>query len=104
LPWEKAKAFDSSAVISNTFLDKSNLDLKNLHFSLTNNGAVAQKGTTADMIFSIDQIISHISKYVTLKVGDLIYTGTPEGVASVKIGDQLSGFIEDQKLFDLKVL
>ncbi|MBI3136421.1 MAG: fumarylacetoacetate hydrolase family protein [Bacteroidetes bacterium] len=103
LPWEKAKAFDSSAVIGNTFLDKSTLNLANMEFSLTNNDVVVQKGTTADMIFSIDQLIAHISKYVTLKVGDLIYTGTPEGVASVKIGDKLSGFIGDQKLFDLKV-
>lgn len=104
LPWEKAKAFDSSAVIGNTFLNKADLDLNNLTFSLTNNDKVVQKGNTSDMIFKIDLLIAHISRYVTLKVGDLIYTGTPEGVASVKVGDKLSGFIEDKKLFDLKVL
>lgn len=104
LPWEKAKAFDGSAVLSSTFIDKSTLDLQNLDFSLTNNGTVVQKGNTSAMIFNIDQLISHVSKYVTLKVGDLIYTGTPEGVASVKIGDKLVGFLGDKPLFELKVL
>lgn len=104
LPWEKAKAFDNSAVISNTFIDKSNLDLNNINFSLTINDNVVQNGNTSQMIFHIDQIIAHISKYVTLKVGDLIYTGTPDGVGSVKIGDKLTGFIESQKLFELNVL
>jgi len=104
LPWEKAKAFDSSAVIGHTFVDKSTIDLNNLSFSLTNNDKVVQKGNTSDMIFNVDQVISHVSKYVTLKVGDLIYTGTPEGVASVRIGDKLVGFMEDKPLFELKVL
>jgi acylpyruvate hydrolase len=104
LPWEKAKAFDNSAVIGNIFFDKSTIDLNNLHFSLTNNGTVVQKGNTGDMIFKIDQLISHVSRYITLKVGDLIYTGTPEGVSSVKIGDKLAGFIENQPVFELKVL
>lgn len=103
LPWEKAKAFDNSAVIGNLFLDKSTLQLDDIHFSLTNNDQVVQKGSTAAMIFNIDQLIAHVSKYVTLKVGDLIYTGTPEGVASVKMGDRLAGFIGTQRVFDLKI-
>ena len=104
LPWEKAKAFDNSAIISNTFLDKSKLDLKNINFSLNINDKAVQVGNTSQMIFDIDQLIAHISKYVTLKVGDLIYTGTPEGVGPVKIGDKLIGFIESEKLFELNVL
>lgn len=104
LPWEKAKAFDSSAVISSTFIDKSKIDLKNLNFSLTNNDIVVQRGNTRDMIFNIDLLLANVSRYITLKVGDLIYTGTPEGVASVHIGDKLAGYIEDQKVFDLNVL
>lgn len=103
LPWEKAKAFDNSAIVGNTFIDKTKLDLTNISFSLTNNDITVQKGNSKDMLFTPDQLIAHISKYITLKVGDLIYTGTPEGVASVKVGDQLAGFIGDQKLFDLKV-
>lgn len=104
LPWEKAKSFDNSAVISNTFIDKTKLDLKNINFSLAINDKAVQTGNTSQMIFDIDHIISHISKYVTLKVGDLIYTGTPEGVGPVKIGDKLSGYIESEKLFELNVL
>lgn len=103
LPWEKAKAFDGSAVIGSKFIDKSLVDLSNLEFSLSNNGVIVQKGTTASMIFSIDQIIAHISQYVTLKVGDLIFTGTPEGVASVKIGDHLTGSLAGSMVFDLKI-
>jgi len=104
LPWEKAKAFDNSAVIGNTFIDKTKLDLKNINFSLTINDIAVQKGNTSNMIFDINQLIAHISKYVTLKVGDLIYTGTPEGVGPVKIGNKLTGFIESEKLFELKVM
>ena len=104
LPWEKAKAFDNSAVISNTFLDKSKLDLNNINFSLSINDKVVQSGNTSQMIFDFNHLIAHISKYITLKVGDLIYTGTPEGVGPIKIGDKLEGFIEKEKLFDLSVL
>lgn len=103
LPWEKAKAFDNSAVISREFIPKSSLNLGNLSFSLTNNGQVVQAGSTQKMLFSIDELIVHISKYITLKVGDLIYTGTPEGVASVKKGDILSGRIENQELFEIRI-
>lgn len=104
LPWEKAKAFDNSAALSNTFIPKENLNLTNLNFSLTNNGDTVQNGNSKDMIFSIDALIVHVSKYITLKTGDLIYTGTPEGVAAVKIGDKLKGYIEDQLLFELNIL
>ncbi|TCO08739.1 fumarylacetoacetate hydrolase family protein [Natronoflexus pectinivorans] len=103
LPWEKCKAFDGSAVLSD-FVPKSDYpDLKNLNFSLIVNGEVRQSGNTRDMIYSIDQIISHVSKYFTLKIGDLIYTGTPAGVGAVKINDKLQGFIEDKCFFDFMV-
>lgn len=103
LPWEKAKAFDASAPISQQFIDKSNIDLNNLNFSLKINGKNAQVGNTQNMIFNIDNMISYVSKFVTLKVGDLIYTGTPEGVGKVNIGDHLEGFIGSEKMLDLKV-
>ncbi|MBK9192807.1 MAG: fumarylacetoacetate hydrolase family protein [Crocinitomicaceae bacterium] len=104
LPWEKAKAFDNSAIISASFLQKADLNLSNIEFSLTNNNTEVQKGNSKDMLFNFDQLISHISRYITLKVGDLIYTGTPEGVASVKIGDKLQGYIGNQSMFEVKIL
>lgn len=103
LPWEIAKSFEHSAPVSQDFLDKSTLDLSNLHFSLQQNGQVVQVGNTKDMLFNIDQIIVYISQFMTLKIGDLIFTGTPAGVGPVAIGDTLIGFIEDQKMFDLKI-
>lgn len=104
LPWEKAKAFDQSAVLSNTFIDKSNFSTPGaIHFSLNINGNPVQTGNSEWMIFDFESIITHISKYVTLKIGDLIYTGTPAGVGAVKIGDHLEGFLEDQKLLDFMV-
>lgn len=92
LPWELAKAFDGSAPIGN-FINIENMDLKNIDFSLQKNGQVVQKGNTTQMIFSFEQIVSFVSQYFTLKVGDLIYTGTPAGVSQVNIGDKLEGFI-----------
>lgn len=92
LPWELAKAFDGSAPIGN-FINIENMDLKNIDFSLQKNGQVVQKGNTSQMIFSFEQIVSFVSQYFTLKVGDLIYTGTPAGVSQVNIGDKLEGFI-----------
>jgi len=103
LPWEKAKAFENSAVLSKTFIDKSELDLNNIPFSLTQNDQTVQQGTSADMIFNIDQIIAYISQFVTLKIGDLIYTGTPAGVGPVKIGDKLKGFINNQVMFAIEI-
>jgi len=103
LPWEKAKAFENSAVLSKNFISKKELDLKNIHFSLTLNEQVVQKGNSANMIFTIDDIIAYISQFVTLKIGDLIYTGTPAGVGPVKIGDKLSGYIDQQKMFNVEI-
>ena len=101
LPWEKAKGFDGSAQISNNFIDKSDLLINNLSFSLKKNNKDVQLGNSKDMLFSFDSIISHISKFYTLKTGDLIYTGTPEGVGPVKAGDHLEGFIEERKMLNV---
>lgn len=104
LPWEKCKAFDNSAVISSEFTPVENFqDLSNIDFRLTVNDEVRQKGNSADMINGIDAIISYVSKYFTLKIGDLIYTGTPAGVGPVKIGDRLKGYIGDKLYFDFMV-
>ncbi len=103
LPWEKAKAFDSSAVLGK-FLPKCELgNLGNIPFSLRRNGEVVQSGDSHLMIFPFDTIIEHVSKYVTLKIGDLIYTGTPAGVGPVAIGDRLEGFIGELCMFDIQV-
>lgn len=103
LPWEKAKAFDSSAVLGK-FLAKVELgDLGQILFSLKRNGETVQSGDSQLMIFPFDTIIEHVSKYVTLKIGDLIYTGTPAGVGPVAIGDRLEGFIGEKKMFDIQV-
>ena len=97
LPWEIAKGFDGSAQISNSFINKKNLDINNINFHLKLNNNLVQSGNSKDLIFSFDKIISYISKFYTLKTGDLIYTGTPAGVAKVNIGDKLSGFINDSE-------
>lgn len=98
LPWEKAKGFDHAAVIGK-FIPKAGLDTGNLNFQLNNHGEVLQQGNTGMMLNSIDAIISHVSHYFTLKIGDLIFTGTPEGVGPVKAGDELKGFLGDVQLF-----
>lgn len=103
LPWEIAKSWEHSAPISNKWLNIEDIDLDNLEFTLTLNGQVVQHGKTTDMIFSIDQLISYISGFMTLKTGDLIYTGTPSGVGSVKIGDKLEGFIGAEKMFEFDI-
>jgi 2-keto-4-pentenoate hydratase/2-oxohepta-3-ene-1,7-dioic acid hydratase in catechol pathway len=103
LPWEKAKAFDQSAVLSPFVSKEQYTDLNNLNFHLDINGETRQQGNTRNMIFSIDQIIAHVSKYFTLKIGDLIYTGTPEGVGPVAINDRLQGYIEGENFFDFRV-
>ena len=103
LPWEKCKAFDGSAVISE-FCSKDKFpDINKLNFSLTVNGELRQSGNSADMIFNIDSIIAHLSQYFTLKIGDLIFTGTPAGVGPVAIGDRLKGYIEKELYFDFAV-
>ena len=103
LPWEKAKSFDQSAVVSHYFISKEKLDLHQLNFSLLKNDKIVQKGKTSEMIFSIDQIICYVSQFMTLKIGDLIFTGTPKGVGKVNIGDTLIGHIEDQEMFRTKI-
>jgi len=103
LPWEKAKAFDGSAVLS-PFVSKAKFaDVQNINFHLEKNNETVQKGNTGHMIFPIDQIIEHVSQYFTLKIGDLIYTGTPAGVGPVAINDRLRGYIEDEMMFDFLV-
>jgi acylpyruvate hydrolase len=102
-PWEIAKAFDGSAPLSE-FVDKSNYEnLNDLKFSLELNGKFVQDGTTKDMIFPFDELISYVSKFVTLKIGDLIFTGTPAGVGPVKKGDHLLGKIEEEVFLDFYV-
>ncbi|MSP85016.1 MAG: FAA hydrolase family protein [Flavobacteriaceae bacterium] len=103
LPWEKAKAFDGSAVIGD-FMQKSTFNsLENLTFELTNNGFTVQKGNTYFMLWKIDELIAYVSQYFTLKIGDIIFTGTPEGVAAVHTDDILEGFLEGNKLFRIQV-
>jgi 2-keto-4-pentenoate hydratase/2-oxohepta-3-ene-1,7-dioic acid hydratase in catechol pathway len=103
LPWEKAKGFDGSAVIGD-FLPKSSFEnIENITFELKNNGKTVQLGNTSHMIWKINELIAHISRYFTLKIGDIIFTGTPEGVAPVKPNDVLEGFIEKNKLFRIQV-
>jgi 2-keto-4-pentenoate hydratase/2-oxohepta-3-ene-1,7-dioic acid hydratase in catechol pathway len=103
LPWEKAKAFDGSAVIGN-FLSKNDFQsTENINFELMNNGISVQKSNTSFMLWKIDELISYVSQFFTLKIGDILFTGTPEGVAKVKPNDILEGFIEDKKLFRIQV-
>ncbi|WP_295675447.1 fumarylacetoacetate hydrolase family protein, partial [uncultured Mucilaginibacter sp.] len=98
LPWELAKSFDNSAPVS-VFVPKSKFaDLKDLNFRLDVNGQTRQQGNTSYMLFSFEYIIAFVSKYFTLKKGDLIFTGTPAGVAKVNIGDRLEGYLEDEKM------
>ena len=102
LPWELAKGFDGSAVVSD-FVSKDSYDLENLNFSLIKNNEKVQDGNTSEMIFSPEDIIAFASKYFTLRVGDLIFTGTPKGVGKVSENDLLEAYLEDQKLFALKI-
>ena len=104
LPWEKAKAFDGSAALGSSFISVDSFpDRNNINFSLNINGIQVQKGTSELMIFSFEDIISYVSQFMTLKTGDLIYTGTPAGVGPVNIGDHLEGYLEEIKLLDLKI-
>ncbi len=104
LPWEKAKAFDYSAVISNFFIPKTELgDLNHLDFHLLQNQQKVQLGNTNQMLFNFDTIIHHVSKYITLKTGDLIFTGTPSGVGKIEIGDILEGYLKDKKMFETEI-
>ncbi len=103
LPWEKAKAFDGSAVIGDFLSIKDFKSLENITFELTNNGISVQKGNTDNMLWKIDELISYVSQFFTLKIGDVIFTGTPAGVAKVNPNDVLEGFLEDKKLFRIQV-
>jgi 2-keto-4-pentenoate hydratase/2-oxohepta-3-ene-1,7-dioic acid hydratase in catechol pathway len=99
LPWEMAKGFDGSAVIGNIVKKETFEDVYALDFSLWQNDKTVQTGNTKNLIFSFDEIIAYVSQFLTLKIGDLIFTGTPAGVGPVKIGDKLTGFIQDTQMF-----
>ncbi|MCU4165936.1 fumarylacetoacetate hydrolase family protein [Carboxylicivirga caseinilyticus] len=103
LPWEKAKAFDGSAVLSEFVSTDEFENIQNIDFKLDVNGETRQQGNTSLMIYPIDQIIAHVSQYFTLKIGDLIYTGTPAGVGPVKINDRLQGYLGDKMMFDFLI-
>ncbi len=101
-PWEIAKAFQHSAPLSDSFINKEDLP-NDINFKLELNEEIVQTGNTKDMIFSVDKLISYVSQYFPLKIGDLIFTGTPAGVGEVKIGDNLKGYMEDKLMFDFRV-
>lgn len=103
LPWEKAKAFDGSAMIGSFYDKKEFSDLNNIEFELKKNGATIQKGNTSKMIWSIDALIAEISKFFTLKIGDIIFTGTPTGVGLIDENDLLEGYLEEKKAFVVKI-
>lgn len=102
-PWEIAKSFEHSAPLSEKFLDKEKLSMGDLNFYLYKNDELVQHGNTKDMIFTIDKLIAYVSQFMTLKIGDLLFTGTPEGVGPVQIGDTLKGRIEETDMFTLKI-
>ena len=102
-PWEKAKSFDGSAAVGQFINKKQFSDVNAINFHLTINGNTVQKGNSKDLLFSFDTIVAYVSKFITLKTGDLLYTGTPEGVGNVKIGDRLEGYIENQKLLNFEI-
>lgn len=105
LPWEAAKAFDYSAAISPQFIPLAELggDVQNLHFDLTIDGELRQQGYTGDMLFPVDRLIAHVSRFVTLRMGDLLYTGTPVGVGPVAPGQNLTATLEGRKLLDFDI-
>ncbi len=103
LPWEKAKAFDGSAVIGEFRSKKLFSSLENINFELKNNGQTVQTGNSSLMLWNIDELIAHVSQFFTLKIGDIIFTGTPEGVAKVMPDDVLEGFLENEKVFRINI-
>ena len=103
LPWEKAKAWDNSAIAGNWVMFSEDMRKGPIVFSLNQNGNQVQLGNTQDMIFSFDHIVSHISRYFSLNIGDMIYTGTPAGVGECLVGDKLQGFLADQQMFELEI-
>jgi acylpyruvate hydrolase len=103
LPWEKAKGFDGSAPLSNTVAIAEFKDIQDIHFELHKNGEMVQRGHTADMLFPVNRIIAEASRYFMLKIGDLIFTGTPAGVGRLQQGDRLEAFIEGRKMLDFHI-
>lgn len=103
LPWEKAKGFDGSAPLSETIPLSEFKDIQDIHFELHRNGEVVQRGWTGDMLFPVDRIIAEASKYFMLKIGDLIFTGTPAGVGKLEPGDHLEAFIEGRRMMDFRI-
>jgi len=103
LPWEKAKAFDGSALIGKWVNKTSFDDINDIKFSLMKNNELVQQGNTSQMLWDIDSIIAYVSSFFTLKIGDIIFTGTPAGVGAVKENDKLKGFINGDEFFDLKI-
>jgi 2-keto-4-pentenoate hydratase/2-oxohepta-3-ene-1,7-dioic acid hydratase in catechol pathway len=103
LPWEKAKSFDGAAVVGK-WIDKSEFaNIDNIEFSLKKNDKIVQNGNTSHMLWKIDELIEYVSKYFTLKIGDIIFTGTPAGVGKVVANDKLKGFLEDKEMFSITV-
>ena len=103
LPWEISKGFDGSAAIGNFVPKQEFANIQNINFHLDINSEMVQQGNTRDMIYSVDKIIAYVSQFFTLKIGDLIFTGTPAGVGPVKIDDHLQGYIESKKLMDFNI-
>ena len=103
LPWEKAKAWDNSAVIGKWQPLSAVNDKNNINFALNKNGEQVQEGNSSQMIFGFDYIVSHISQFFSINIGDLVFTGTPKGVGEAVVGDELEGFLEGQSLFVLEV-
>ena len=102
-PWEKAKSFDNSAVIGD-WIDVNNFqDINNINFCLKLNNEIVQSSNSSNMIWKIDDLVTEVSNYFTLKIGDILFTGTPEGVGKVNIGDILDGFLEEKKVFSIKI-
>ena len=101
-PWDMCKGFDGAAAIGRWVPKEETGDLGRIGFSLNINGRTVQSGDTADMVFTIDEMIAHISKHITLKTGDLLYTGTPAGIGPVSIGDRLEGFLGGEKVLDME--
>ena len=102
-PWEKAKSFDNSAVVGD-WIDVNNFqDINNINFCLKLNNEIVQSSNSSNMIWKIDDLVTEVSNYFTLKIGDILFTGTPEGVGKVKIGDVLEGFLEEKKVFSIKI-
>ena len=102
-PWEKSKAFDNSCMVGDFINIKEIENISNINFELKKNSKIVQSGNSSNMLWKIDEIISYVSQYFTLKIGDLIFTGTPSGVSKVTSGDFLEGFINSNKMFSLKI-